>query len=605
MRALQRLDGPTLVGEGTVGALRLELPGVLWATVDGAETTTPEMPGAARLATLAPPGPMRRALRLAQGATSLDLALPVPTPEVTGATEGFAEAAPRVLSVRTPLTEASRSKLSGENWDLVIWSNARSAFLQSELFVRQAVSLRESAGPAPMVWAPRVAIPGRLPFLFSLGIDLVDSTEGLWAAAEGDWVYADHDTLEQGPTEGGTPGLKERAEHVEQEYRQELQRVRRAARAGRLRELVEARLVPEPRRGELLRYYDRVGYPFQEQHSPVVGSGIHPYTTREALRRPEVERFRRRFLERYRAPEFKRTLLLVPCSRTKPYTNSPTHRRFSKALEGVPGLATLHKVSVTSPLGLVPKELECVYPARNYDIPVTGDWDEDERRWVREAGHHLRTHGAYHQVIVHLPREEYAWLADLLPEGERVHWSVVGDEATSRESLGSLAETVRRAHEAEQGALPPGGILRIVREELRALAVFQFPMKLADTLFRGEVRLAGRPWFQRLTSGEKEDLATWREETGLWRLTVAGARKVGGAAQGARVEVRGGVELRGDLFAPGVSSADPELRIGDDVVLMRGGEVLGVGEARVPGPWMGRLPRGLVVKVRHRAHAEG
>jgi archaeosine synthase alpha-subunit len=602
MRALERLDGPTLLGEGTVGAIRLRLPGVLWASGPGTELPGTLPAGAARLETLPAPGPMRRAIRVAQSGAVLDLALEIPTPEVSGVTEGFAEAAERVLSVRTPLSASVLRQLGEGSWDLVVWSNARSTFLQSELFVRSAIALRQAAGPAPMLWAPRVALPGRLSFLFALGIDLVDSTEGLWAAAEGAWMYADHDELGEGPGGAGPGDPVERGRHVVQEYALELERVRRAARAGRLRELVEARLVPEPRRGELLRYYDRIGYPFQDEHAPVVGDEVRPYTTREALRRPEVERFRRRFLERYVPPEFKRTLLLVPCSRTKPYSNSPSHRRFAKALEGIPGLATVHKVSVTSPLGLVPRELECVYPARNYDIPVTGDWDEDEKRWVRDALSHIRSGGRYSHVIVHLPREEYGWLKDLVPEGEHIRWTVVEEVPTSHASLAALAAGMGELPGAGSPVLPPGGVLRIVRSELEALALFQFPAPLAKALFAGEVRLAGRPWFQRLTSERKEDLATWREETGLWRLTVAGAEKVANAAAGSRVEVRGGVELRGDLFAPGVASADPEIRIGDDVVLVRAGAVVGVGEARIPGPWMGRLPRGLAVKVRHRAH---
>lgn len=610
MRALERLDGPTLLGEGTVGTLRLTLPGLLWASGPTPVSPTPRSDGSAQLEPLASPGPMRRSFRLVQPAGSLGLDLSISTPEVTGSSEGWSVAAPRVISVRTPVSEAARHQLMEGAWDLVVWANARSSFVQSEAFVRQATTLRDAAGPGPMLWAPRIAIPGRLPFLFSLGIDLLDTTEGLWAAAEGRWIYADHDELDEGPAspsraEGAPPSLEEKARHVEQEYLQELGRVRRAARSGRLRELVEARLVPEPRRGELLRYYDRVGFAFQEQHTPVTGTGVRPYTTKEALRRPEAERFRRRFLERYQPPAFKRTLLLVPCSQTKPYAHSPSHRRFAHALDGVPALSTLHTVSVTSPLGVVPRELECVYPARNYDIPVTGDWDEDERRWVREAVSRLRSKGPYTDVIVHLAREEYAWLADLLPEGEHVRWTVLEEETSSRASLANLGEAVRAAHEADPHPLPPGGPLRVVREELRALASFQFSPALVEALFTEEVRLAGRPWFQRLTSERKEDLATWREETGLWRLTVAGARRVVAHAAGSRIQVRGGVELRGDLFAPGVASADPELRIGDDAILERSGEVVGVGEARVPGPWMGRLPRGLVAKVRHRSHADG
>jgi archaeosine synthase alpha-subunit len=598
VRTLVHLDGATLLGEGSVGGLRLSLPGLL---LDGIPSWDPpsglaELP---RIEELSGPGPMQRRLRLRRSEALVDLQFLVPTPEVTGGGEAPSVAGERCLLVRTPLSDVARERLTRDPWDLVIWSNARASFQESERFVREAVDLRETSGPGPMLWAPRVATPGRLALLFSLGIDLLDTTQGLWEVAEGASLAADSDDLET--TDERSAPLPGRFDRLAEEYRQELERVRRFARAGRLRELVEARLVSEPRRGELLRYFDRSGYAFQESHAPVTGEGVRPFTTKEALRRPGAERFRRRFLERYHPPSVKRTLLLVPCSKTKPYARSPTHRRIARALEGVHQPWSIHTVSVTSPLGLVPRELEAVYPACHYDIPVTGDWDEDERRWVREALRFLLASHRYANVVAHLPREEYAWLADLLPPGDRTLWTVVGESTTSTASLGSLTQALHDLP-PEPSPLPRGGVLRLIREELQVLAAFQFSPALAEALFAGEVRLAGRPWFQRLVSPEKEDLATWKEETGVWRLTVAGARRVLAAAAGNRVEVRGGVELRGDLFAPGVASADAEVRIGSDVVLVREGAVLGVGEASVPGPWMGRLARGRVVRVRHRAH---
>ena len=38
--------------------------------------------------------------------------------------------------------------------------------------------------------------------------------------------------------------------------------------------------------------------------------------------------------------------------------------------------SSAHEVIVTSPLGLVPRDLEEVWPAGYYDIPVTGDWTQ-------------------------------------------------------------------------------------------------------------------------------------------------------------------------------------------------------------------------------------
>jgi predicted RNA-binding protein len=51
-----------------------------------------------------------------------------------------------------------------------------------------------------------------------------------------------------------------------------------------------------------------------------------------------------------------------------------------------------------------------------------------------------------------------------------------------------------------------------------------------------------------------------------------------------------------------VRGADPEIRAGDSVILLRGGALAGVGEAVLPGRLMVELPRGLAVRMRHRAH---
>ena len=146
----------------------------------------------------------------------------------------------------------------------------------------------------------------------------------------------------------------------------------------------------------------------------------------------------------------------------------------------------------------------------------------------------------------------------------------------------------------------PGGPLAVVREELREVASVQFGRSAAERLFSPPVRLAGRPWFQRLTDG-RTDLATLREERGLFHLTVAGARRLAPAFPLA-VEADPALPLTGDLFVPGVRSADPAIRIGDSVVLLRGGALAAVGEAALPGPLMSELERGLAVRVRHREH---
>ena len=77
----------------------------------------------------------------------------------------------------------------------------------------------------------------------------------------------------------------------------------------------------------------------------------------------------------YSAPKnLQDVLILLPCSARKPYRLSKSHGRFIRAI----GTSACHEVIVTSPLGLVPRDLEEVWPASKYDVPVTGDWSLDE-----------------------------------------------------------------------------------------------------------------------------------------------------------------------------------------------------------------------------------
>ena len=69
---------------------------------------------------------------------------------------------------------------------------------------------------------------------------------------------------------------------------------------------------------EMLRYADRELAPWLDQRAPVAFTESRTYVLAESHRRPEMARFRRRLIERYRPPPSKSVLLLVPCSRTKP-----------------------------------------------------------------------------------------------------------------------------------------------------------------------------------------------------------------------------------------------------------------------------------------------
>ncbi len=600
VRTVERLDGLALLGRASVGPLSLEVPALVTAGPEGGveELRVEERPGAIG----------ERRLGLGRSDIRIELTFPVLAPEVAGTERGVHPIGPSAYLLHVPFDRDAARALRAARPELVVLGNARVLWNEGRPFVAAMRDVRSAVGAAPLLWAPRVALPHRVAFLAYLGVDLVDTTEGALRTLDGEFLDL---TLGSATPESvrreracdcaacsvDPPGPL--AVHTDALYRRAIAETRAAIRRGQLRELVEARLGAEPALAEMLRYADAdLAGPIEERAS-LLGAGSRAYVYAEAHRRPEMARFRARLLERYRPPPSKSVMLVVPCSKTKPYRRSRSHRRFFSALEGLPGLERVHLVSVSSPIGAVPQELEDVPPARQYDIPVTGAWTEPERAVVRAGIGHLRRAGAYRSTVVHLDPDEYRFLAEELPEGPDVRWTIADGRTTSAEALASL----RRAVEDSLAETRPvaGGPLAVVREELRELASVQFGRATADRLFSSPIRLAGRPWFQRLTDGHV-DLATVREERGLFHLTVAGARKIG-APYPLAIEVDPKLPLTGDLFVPGVRAADPEIRVGDSVVLLRDGALAAVGEALLPGPLLGELERGLAVRVRHREHA--
>jgi archaeosine synthase len=598
VRTVERLDGIALVGRARVGELSFSTPGLLES-----RTSTESDPGFTLRSVPAPAG--TRHLILSDVGGHLDLMLPVLAPEVMGAPGAGVAVGEGTLLVHAPLSPEAIGPTPPA--DLIVLGNARALWADGLPFVRAIAQVREVYGGSPVLWAPRVALPHRVPLLAYLGVDLVDTTEGLFAAAQG--TYLD-------PTFGPFDARSARAEslcacaactgdppgsldvHTFHAYGRAIAATRAAARAGRLRELVESRLPAEPALAEMLRYADRDLGAVLDERTPVVAHGSRDYVLLESQRRPEMTRFRRRFLERYRPPASKTVLLLVPCSKTKPYRHSRSHRRFASAWEELRAAERVHVVSVSSPIGLVPRELEDVPPARHYDIPVTGDWAEPEREAVIAGVRHLLAHGQYRSVVLHLDPQEYSFLGPVLSGANRVRWSIPDDHTTSPGAIAALREALVEALDGDRPV--SGGPLAVVREELREVASVQFGRASADRLFAPPLRLAGRPWFQRLTDG-RADLATLREERGLFHLTVAGARRVVPEPP-FYVDVDPALSLAGDLFTPGVRAADSQIRVGDSVVLLRSGVLAGVGEAALPGRLMTELGHGLAVRVRHREH---
>jgi archaeosine synthase len=95
----------------------------------------------------------------------------------------------------------------------------------------------------------------------------------------------------------------------------------------------------------------------------------------------------------------------------------------------------------------------------------------------------------------------------------------------------------------------------------------------------------------------RSQLGMLSPERGMISLTIEGAKTLQENDLG--VVHIGNFDLKGNLFAIGVESADNSLRKGDEAIIVREGEVVGVGVASMSGREMMELSRGEAVRVRH------
>ena len=174
----------------------------------------------------------------------------------------------------------------------------------------------------------------------------------------------------------------------------ELKRIKQAIVEGRLWEHLEIRAHGHP---ALFRALKRIGKyaDYLEGRSPVSKkSGLFFYGSVD-LARPEVVRYSRRLLERYAPPERSETLLLLPQTRTKPFHESREHGRVYKEIERKLGnkKSLIHVCTYAAPFGVVPMELDEVYPLSQHEVASPNDLEtilyvgEQMQRYI-EATHY-------------------------------------------------------------------------------------------------------------------------------------------------------------------------------------------------------------------------
>ena len=145
-------------------------------------------------------------------------------------------------------------------------------------------------------------------------------------------------------------------------------------------------------------------------------------------------------------------------------------------------------------------------------------------------------------------------------------------------------------------------------QKIRAVADYQFGKNTGEKLFPDDVRIehSKNTGKIRYIFLEEQLLATMRPTTGLFVLTIAGAKQLATHVNPIRSWVR--VEDYAEpfiaqgrsAFAKHVIEADENIRPKEEVIILdSNNQVLAVGRALLSGTEMKEFQRGIAVRVRH------
>nr|WP_321496921.1 archaeosine synthase subunit alpha [uncultured Methanolobus sp.] len=489
--------------------------------------------------------------------------------------------------------------------DLYVMEGAGCFENNARTFLSLLLEMKKDIAPDTAIYAPNIAIPENLAMLIYLGIDVFDNTKAIvtghndiYLTTAGQFYL---DALAELPcrcnacSSTDLKSLREmdkksRAAILEKHninaMEAEAALVRERIRAGTLREYIEGQCRVHTWLTALMRLAD-AEYNFVESQNAIARNNTLVATCGESQNRAEIVRYAKRIQERYTPPESD-VLLLLPCSARKPYSTSNSHWKFINALGK--SRKFVHEVIITSPLGIVPRELELTYPAAHYDTTVTGYWDAEEREWVASCLEDYLTKHKYTSIVAHV-EDAYRVICEIVAEklGIDIIYTSLGN-VSSPESLKNLSKTVselctgrKRSHEQTQ------------KDLMKAVADYQFGKGCGDILVPQGSTVKG-PFPKHQIFVGKKQLITLIPQYGTLAITIEGAKAL--IEQGRYTAKIDDFVPRGSLLAPGVIDADPLIRPGDEVIIS-GEKAIAVGRANMNGDEMKRSNRGVAVDLRH------
>ena len=332
-----------------------------------------------------------------------------------------------------------------------------------------------------------------------------------------------------------------------------------------------------------------------------------PCTSPLSYHNPNVEQYKQKLKFNVEPRPNTKICIFLPCSMRKPYSKSKSHRNFRKIIRNAAQKWNkyISEVVITSPIGVVPREIEEVFPAAHYDISVTGEWDAEELQltsddivdWIKKLPSGVKLiaylHGGYQKAfemaVKQIESEGKIKLSYVIPKNPDEFSEAVietTEHLTKQETTGRIEDSLSNEEQS-----------------IKMIADYQFGSGAGKSLIGSAARFLQTRNDRIKTvvgfeSYGKLQLGRYIRDSGHIHLNFQGGERL--ATQPGIAVTLSTLDISGTtIFKPGIERVDEGLSAGDEVIILGPDkEYLGVGSLIVSSKTFSRMRRGAIVKIR-------
>ena len=466
------------------------------------------------------------------------------------------------------------------------------------------VQVREKISPDIALYIPGPISPAYYSFLVYMGIDFFDnslayytSKNGYFLAEEGVYKIDNHPDCFCSYCNSLEPNL---FKHNETVLLNALAKTRFATYNGTLRTKVEKEIHDNVTFAAALKHIDTRYNEKFSLRTPIISSSPVKCIGEESFNRPIIKEYRTRISERYRPNSNSNLVVLFPCSAKKPYSFSRSHIMFRKAIRnsGKEIFNFLTELIITSPLSVVPRDLEDIYPSKHYDIPVAGQWSDREIDVTANLLSDVLSHFPKDTIIInHLHGQGYRDIVDIIKNKHNFDVKDTSKDSspTSEKSLKALTNALKEFQENIQDKQIPKVSSKI--RKLKAVADFEYGLGTGVLIFTDKIKIKGKYPRNQQIYLDKDQIASYISKTGFLSLFPKLANNILEKTNNV-LEFGANYVSGSNIYAPGVIKANNKIHPNDEIFIVHEGAVIATATALVSGDDINKMTSGIVAEVK-------